>query len=445
MNTSKRTVVIVVVFVLVLFGAVWAWHAHSGDETRSAAATASRNQPNEAAVAVVQREPAESFLTVPGVFQAYQDVLVHAKVSGYVKHIFVDIGDRVHTGEVLAILEVPELNAQVAAGQAAIVREKSELQRTKNDVARAVALHAALHSEYTRLKKAAASQPGLIAQQELDDAQAKDLSAEAKIDAAKSAYAAAQGRLSQDGADLTRAQAMLAYSYVRAPFNGVVTFRYADTGALIAAGTDESKDAMPIVRLAQSDLLRLRMPVPESDADYMHIGGRAVVQVQATGEIIHTRIVRFTRSLDRNTRTMLTEVDIPNKDLHLDPGMYANTTFPLKSDANAMVIPIDGIVEGDQPYVLAVNQHNRVVKQPVVLGIQGANYYEVISGVKLGDRVIVGDQGDYQPGEKVAPSPVDMNLAAFNQTAGKHTPQGANEQATAPSQANTPHRKRGRE
>ncbi len=414
MSSSKRNVVILVV-ILVIACAVWAFHDHDQKAEKSAARN-SRNQPHEAAVAIVQREPAESSITVPGVFQAYQDVLVHARVSGYVKAIYVDIGDKVHTGEVLAVLDVPELNAQVQSAAAAVTRDKSELQRAKNDETRAMAVHAALHSEYARLKNAAESQPGLIAQQEIDNAQAKDLSSEAQIDAAKSAYAAAQGRISQDKADLARYQASQAYSYVRAPFNGVVTFRYADTGALIAAGTDESKNAMPIVRLAQSELLRLRMPIPESDADYMHIGDPAIVQVQATGEIIHTKIVRFTRSLDSSTRTMLTEVDIPNKDLHLDPGMYANTTFPLKRDVNAMMVPINGIVEGDQPYVLLVDKDNRVVKRSVVLGIQGANFYQIVSGVKLGDRVIVGNQADYQPGDKVTPSPVDMNLAVFKQT-----------------------------
>ena len=148
----------------------------------------------------------------------------------------------------------------------------------------------------------------------------------------------------------------------------------------------------------------------------MHLGGPAVVQVQATGETIHTTIVRFTRSLDRNTRTMLTEVDIPNKDLHLSPGMYADTTFPLQHKTKAMVIPIDGVVEGDQPYVLVVDGTNHVVKKPVVLGIQGANFYEIESGVNLGDRVIIGNQLNYQPGQKVTPSPVDINLTNFNQS-----------------------------
>lgn len=413
MKASQR-IAIVAIVALIVACLIWALAVRRNRTAR--ADSASQNQPAAAAVAIVQHAPTESSITVPGIFQAYQDILVHAKVSGYVKRIFVDIGDRVHTGQVLAILEVPELDAQVNSAQAAIARDQAELQRAENDVARAKAVHAAVHSEYARLKDAADAQAGLIAQQEIDDAQAKDLSSEANIDAAKSAYAAAEGKLSQDRADLARYQAMQSYSYVRAPFNGVVTYRYADTGSLIAAGTDESTNALPIVRLAQSEMLRLRMPIPESDADYMQVGGPATVQVQSTGETIEAKIVRFTRSLDRNTRTMLTEVDIPNKDLHLDPGMYASTTFPLKRHSNALIVPIDGIVQGDQPYVLLVNGQNRVVRQPVVLGIQGANFYEVVSGVKQGDRVIVGNQTDYQPGEKVTPSAVDMNLATFRQT-----------------------------
>lgn len=414
MHISKRTAVMIVVALVALVALRVGFKRH-GDEPENTA-TPSTDQPSAAAVATVQLGPAESSITVPGVFQAYQDVLVHAKVSGYVKQIFVDIGDRVHTGEVLAVLEIPELNAQVDAAQAAVTRDQSEIQRTRHDVARAMAIHAAQHSEYARLRLAADKLPGLVAQQELDDKQAQDLSLEAQVDAAKSAYAAAQAKVSEDVATLEHYKALQAYSYVRAPFDGVITFRYADTGALIAAGTDESTNAMPIVRLAQSQLLRLRMPVPGSDVDSMHVGGPAIVRVQATGERIATKIVRFTRSLNQSTRTMLTEVDIPNKDLHLAPGMYADTTFPLKLDHQAMMAPIDAIVEGDRPYVLIVNDANHVVKSPVVLGIQGPNYCQIVSGVRVGDRVIVGNQSDYQPGQLVTPSPVDMNLAAFRQT-----------------------------
>jgi RND family efflux transporter MFP subunit len=424
MNLSRRTgfaALVVLGFVCLVFV------IKIKDSKSAQKKETSRNQPTAAAVAAVRRAPAETSITVPGVFHAYQDILVHAKVSGYVTHIFVDIGDRVHTGQVLAVLEIPELNAQVNAAQAALARDQSELQRAKNDVARARAVHGALHSEYARLKDAADAQAGLIAQQELDDAQAKDLSSEANIDAAHSSYSAVEGKLEQDRADLARYKAMQSYAQVRAPFNGVVTFRYADTGSLIAAGTSESTNALPIVRLAQSDVLRLRMPVPESDAEFMKVGGPATVQVQSTGEVIHAKIARFTRSLDRNTRTMLTEVDIPNPDLHLDPGMYATTTFPLKRNSDALVVPIDGIVQGDQPYVLLVNAQNRVVKQPVTLGIQGPNFYEIVDGVQMGDRVIVGNQGDYQPGQRVTPSPVDLNLTSFRQTSRQTQNTTANE------------------
>ena len=413
MNIFKRKSVLILLAAILLVGF---WILHKRSEEAKHKAHGDRVSAPTAAVVVVRRLPAISSVTVPGVFQAYQDILVHAKVSGYVKKINVDIGDIVHTGEVLAVLEVPELQAQVDAAQAAVVRDRAEVRRTQNDVARAKAIHAALHSEYVRLAGAAATQPGLIAQQELDDAQAKDLSSEAQIDAARSSHDAAQEKLSEDQSELQHYQALFAYTFVRAPFNGVVTFRYADTGALLAAGTDESKSAMPLVRLAQSGLLRLRMPVPESAANYMHIGGSATVLVQATGERIHTKIVRFTRSMDRNTRTMLTEVDIPNKDLHLSPGMYANTTFPLIDHSDALSLPIDAIVEGDHPYVLALDATNHVVKRSVVLGVQGPNRYEVVAGVNEGDRVIVGNQANFQPGELVTPSPTDTNLIEFKQT-----------------------------
>ena len=414
MSSSKRTYLIVISALILLF-AGW-WILHSREKANHPTQDSDANEAPSAAVAVVRQLPAVSTITVPGVFQAYQDIEVHAKVSGYVKKINVDIGDIVHTGEVLAVLEVPELQAQVEAARASTTCDQAEVERSKNDVARAKALHSALHEEYDRLKNAAATRPGLIAQQELDDAQAKDLSAEAQIDAAKSNHDAAFEKLSGDQSELQRYQALFAYTSIRAPFNGVVTFRYADTGALLAAGTSESQSAMPLVRLAQSDLLRLRMPIPESAADYMHIGGAALVQVQATGESIHAKIVRFTRSMDRSTRTMLTEVDIPNKNLHLSPGMYANATFLLENHNHALSVPIDAIVEGDSPYVLALDAQNRVIKRSVVLGIQGPNRYEIISGVREGDRVLVGNQSNYQPGEVVDPSPIDTNLIEFKQT-----------------------------
>ena len=131
MNPSKRTAVLVAV-ILVAVAAIWFGLNRRGSERADAASNTSVNDAPSAAVATVRLRPAVSSITVPGVFQAYQDVLIHAKVSGYIKQIFVDIGDRVHTGEVLAILEVPELNAQVDSAKAAVQRDQSEIERTRN-------------------------------------------------------------------------------------------------------------------------------------------------------------------------------------------------------------------------------------------------------------------------------------------------------------------------
>src|ERR1700733_11744770 len=190
-----------------------------------------------ASVAPVTRGDLSSTLAVAGEFQPYQEVDLHAKVSGYIRRINVDIGDRVKNGEVLAVLEVPELNAQVAASKAQIQHSESEIARAKSEVAYARADYVAVHAAYTRLAEAAKRRPGLIAEQELDDTRAKDQDAEAKINVAKSALEATEGQLAVSKADNQRVQSLEDYSIVTAPFTGVVTMRYADVGFLIQAGT----------------------------------------------------------------------------------------------------------------------------------------------------------------------------------------------------------------
>jgi RND family efflux transporter MFP subunit len=288
-----------------------------------------------ASVAPVTRGDLSSTLTVAGEFQPYQEVDLHAKVSGYIRRINVDIGDRIKNGEVLAVLEVPELNAQVAASKAQIQHSESEIVRAKSEVAYAQADYIAVHAAYTRLAEAAKRRPGLIAEQELDDTRAKDQDAEAKINVAKSALEATEGQLAVSKADNQRVQSLEDYSIVTAPFTGVVTMRYADVGSLIQAGTTSATQSEPVVRVAQSDLLRLRMPVPEEDVPYIHIGGEMQIRVKTTGKTFTGKVIRFTRELNTSTRTMLAEVDVPNPDLSLTSGMYAETTITLQQEQYA--------------------------------------------------------------------------------------------------------------
>jgi len=360
--------------------------------------------PTGASVARVTRGDLASTLTVAGQFQPYQEVDLHAKVSGYIRHINVDIGDRVRIGQVIATLEVPELNAQLAGAQAEVRHSQSEIDRAKSQVAGAESSHAALHDAYMRLAQAARQRPGLIAQQELDDALAKDQNSEASIDVAKAALEATEEQLSVSSADKQRVQALSDYSVVTAPFSGVVTKRYADTGSLIQAGTASNTQAMPVVQLAQSDVLRLRMPVPEADVPYIQDGGTVKVKVQATGKSFTGKIVRFARALDPSTRTMVTEVDVANPTLELSPGMYAESVISLQQRNNVLIVPIQAVVQGDsQSYVLALDKENHVEKKPVTLGVQGANRVEITSGLTDGELVILSAQANYQPGQAVSP------------------------------------------
>src|SRR6204780_852637 len=370
-------------------------------------------QPRAAAVVAVTRGNLASSLTVAGQFQPYQQVDLHAKVSGYIRWIKVDIGDRVRQGEVLALLEVPELQNQVEGAQAEVRHSQSDITRAQSEVVSAESTYSALHAEYTRLEEASKERPGLIAEQELDDARAKDQQAAAQVGGAKGSLNATQEQLGVSNATRSRLETMSGYEQIVAPFTGVVTKRYADTGTLIQAGQENNTATLPVVQVAQSDLLRLRMPVPESDVPYIQVGGDVQVKVSATGHIFTGKIIRFSRALDTNTRTMLTEVDGPNRDLSLNPGMYAETTIQLQQKNDALILPAQAVVQSnDQSYGRVVDATNHVEKRNVTLGIQTSNRVEITSGLQIGDNVIAAGQTGYQPGEVVSPHAAFIPTAA---------------------------------
>ena len=356
-----------------------------------------------AVVAPVKRGTIANTLSIAGEFLPYQEVELHAKVAGYIRKINVDIGDRVRAGQVLALLEVPELAAQVQGADAGIRHSQDEIVRAQNEVARDEAAHAALHAAAIRLKQAASARPGLIAEQELDDAEAKDRVSEAQVEAAKSGLSAARQQLDVSRATHTQVAAMSDYSRIIAPFDGVVTWRYADTGALVQAGTS-TNSAQPVVKVAQVNILRLRIPVPESLAASVHNGATADISVQATGEHFTGKVARATDALDRSTRTEQVEIDVPNKDSHLTPGMYANVVLQVERHNDALLVPIQAVTLSDNgASVLVVGNDNRVVPREVRTGLEDPSSAEILSGLNEGERVVVANLGSYQNGEIVDP------------------------------------------
>ncbi len=360
--------------------------------------------PPAAQVAEVQRGNIDQVLTLAGQFQPYQEIDIHPKVSGFIRHIYVDIGDRVHKGETLAVLEVPELKAQLTETAFEVQRAQDEITRAQHNVARAVATHSALHADFNRLLQTSKVQPGLVAQQELDDAQAKDLSSAAAVDAAQAALSAAQKGLQAAKADNQRVSALENYTDVVAPLDGVIVWRYADTGALIQGGTTSNSQALPIVRLAQSGLMRLRLPVPEQYVKFIHIGDPVKVRVDAVNSSFTGMVVRFTREVNFETRTMETEIDVPNPNLAIDSGMYADALLQMAHADDVPTMPIGAMVLNGKAYeAYVVDRNNRVQIRPVKLGIEGSRLVQVVSGLHPGDRVITAAQDKYADNEQVTP------------------------------------------
>jgi RND family efflux transporter MFP subunit len=362
-----------------------------------------------AAIAIAKRAPIENTFTVAGEFLPYQEIEVHAKVAGYIRKINVDIGDRVKTGQVLAVLEVPELMAELQGAGAGVRHSQQEIERAQNDVARSQAQYESLHANAVRLAQASKARPGLVAQQELDDAESKDRAAEAQVESSKSALSAARQQLEMSQATNSQIAAMSDYTRITAPFDGVVTWRYADTGALVQAGTSNNNSA-PVVKLAQINILRLRIPVPESLGAAVHLGEPADVTVTSSGEHFTGHVARFTDAFDRSTRTMQVEIDVPNETFKLQPGMYANVALQVQNHGNALTIPIQAVQHHDgKSNVLVVDQQNRVQPREIQTGLEDPNQVEVLAGLNEGDRVIVGNFGSFQRGQVVEPK-----LSTFN-------------------------------
>ena len=366
------------------------------------------------AVAKVATADLSRDLVLTAEFKPFQEVDVMAKVSGYVKEIRVDVGDRVREGDLLATLEVPEMADDLRKSQAGVRHSQSEVARAQDEIARAKSAHDIAHLSYNRLLQASQKRPGLIAQQEIDDAQSKDLVAEAQLSAANSSLAAAGQQVDVDQSSTARVQTMIDYQRVTAPFTGVVTKRYADKGSMIQAGTASQTQAMPVVRLSENGLLRLILPVPESAVPTVHIGQQVEVRVPALNRAFPGKVARFVDKLSLETRTMDTEVDVPNADLVLIPGMYAEVTLTLSRRNSVLTIPITAVdVDAeaapknggsDSPAagrVMVITPTSHVEVRKIALGLETANQAEVRSGLNEGDMVVIGSRSALQPGEEV--------------------------------------------
>ncbi len=348
-------------------------------------------------------------ITLSSELVPFQEIDVYAKESGYVKKLFVDYGTHVKAGQVMATLEIPELEAQLQVDQADIKNANDEVTRAQHELSRYQALYKALHLEYTRLNGVFESQPGIVAQQEVDDAQGKDLAAESQVDAGQAALEAAQSKLAAVRSQLIHDQSLYDYSKITAPFSGVVTDRYANLGTLVQAGVGSSTQAIPIVRLSQDDLFRLVIPVPESYVRFIRTGDPVDVRVPSLNRTFPGKVARFSVDVRVDTRTMHTEVDVRNPNHVLVPGLYAEATLTLEHRDDIPTVPIQAVNhEGERTTVFVVDQDGRLQDRTVETGLTTSSYVEVVSGLKDGEEVVVGDRSGLKEGERVQAKVVNV-------------------------------------
>lgn len=402
-----------VFFMRILYGltisaVVLALTALSGcGSTTKATSEDAANAPHVAVVKAARRTLTNT-LQIAAEFEPFQEINIYAKVSGYIQKLYIDWGTHVGQGQLLAVLEIPELQQQLELDEAAVRRSEQDLARANEELSRAQSSYKVAHLTYTRLADVQKTRPELVAQQEIDEAQGKDLEANAGVSAAKASVAASEQGLVASKASLEKDKTMYGYARISAPFNGVVTEMDAYTGSLLPAGTSSNKGDQPLCRLSQNDLLRLVIPLPERAVPDVRLGEMVAVNVSANNKTFEGKIVRFSDQIDTNTRTMHTEIDVPNSRYELVPGMYATAAIPLHTAQDALTIPLQTLQASGEDHgaVLVVGTGNRIERRDVTLGLQNANYGQVISGLKEGDLVLLGEQSQYKPGELVVPQVV---------------------------------------
>jgi RND family efflux transporter MFP subunit len=347
----------------------------------------------------VGRSSGKSDLVLPGNIQAVTEAPILGRADGYVKSRMVDIGDRVRAGQPLAEIEAPELDQQVRMAQANLQQTTSALDQALANQRQGKANADLARVTADRWKNL--SGKGVVSRQENDQYQAQYQAQVANLDALEKAVAVARSNVSAAEANLSRLNEVQSYRVVKAPFDGAVTLRNVDVGALVNAGSTL------LYRIAQMGVLRIYANVPQSNADSIHAGQTAQLTVSnLPGRKFSGTVARTANSLDPNSRTMLVEVQVQNHDGVLLPGMYALVDLSSARTNPPVLLPGDAlIVRADGTEVAVVRPDHTIHLQKIQVGRDYGDKLEVVSGLEPGTLVIANPSDTVREGVKVDPVP----------------------------------------
>lgn len=360
-------------------------------------------------VVEVGRMPIDRTLRLSSELVPFQQIDIYAKESGFIKELKVDYGSHVKTGDLIATLEIPELEAQLKQDDAAIKNAGNMVTHAEKQLDRVTAQHQVAHLEYTRLSTVAKQDSRLVAQQEVDDKQGLDLASEAQLEGARASLESSQNELAQAQAKRVHDQALFDYSKITAPFAGVVTQRYANFGTLVQAATGSSERVLPIVQLSEDDKYRLVIPVPESYVHYIRLNDPVSVSVPSLNRVFPGKVARFSVDVKEDTRTMHTEVDVLNPDHVLYPGLYVDATIRLERKNDVIAVPLQALNRsGDRATVFVVGPSDTIEERTVTVGVQTADHAEIVSGLQAGEKIVVSDRSGLKAGQTVRPQPIEL-------------------------------------
>ena len=341
-------------------------------------------------VVTAKATPAQQPLVMPGEVNAWFESTIYARVNGYVGGWTADIGDHVQRGQVLATIETPELDADLAAAKAKLRASEAEVKVRE------------AHAEFakTTYVRWRDSPKGVVSEQEQFDKKAQFESAQAELQAA-------QAQVNVDQAQVDRLNSFEQFKNVTAPYAGVITERHVDIGNLVSAGS--STQTTPLYRMSQADTVRVMVNVPQSAAtDLMKVGTEAqVTNGDMVGRQFKGAITRTSQSIDPHARTFKAEIDLPNADMALLPGLYVQVAFQLSNNGTVQVPASAMVFRTQGPQVAVVGTDNKVGFVRVSIARDNGNFVELSSGVKPGDRLIVNVSNQVMDGDVVQVANVD--------------------------------------
>jgi RND family efflux transporter MFP subunit len=412
-------VLLIVLGGLFLFGY---WRHRRVEKVAAAQAERERNSIPMVNVAPVHRSPAYSDLLLPGSITPLTEAYLYARATGYVKKRYVDIGDRVHQGQLMAEIEAPDLDQQVAQGRAALAQSEEQLRQARSDLEDSRSQLELAKVTWDRYQVLVSH--GAISRQEADQQFATYRSAKANVSSAQANVSAAEQTVSGSRANVERLVALQSFEKLRAPFDGVVTARNFDVGALISGGggtQSTSATQAPgggsgseLFRVAQIRTLRILIYVPQENAPTIHVGQPATVFVEEFSKQFHGSVTRTANSVDPTARTLLTEVQVPNPQQVLLPGMYAQVQLSTARSNPPLLVPGDSIITSANGIEVAVLEDikdgqarpnaKRIHIQKIEVGRDYGPQIEVTRGLQGWEHVVVNPSDVVQEGAVVQPN-----------------------------------------